>query len=96
MPSSAFEMTCPRCGAKITIRNGVADCPACDYRAKVVNLPGEVERCIEEQRRCRAYLDEHGFTAPPGEKAIDGGTAGAWAGLCDWTMEEAILRAAIQ
>lgn len=41
----------------------------------------EIERCIDEQRRCRDYLDG------PGEDK-----AGAWMGMTDWLMEEAILR----
>ena len=51
-----------------------------------------IARCIREQRRCLKYLREHGFIAPPGSNANDGGTAGAWAGLQDWLMEEVVLR----
>jgi hypothetical protein len=40
----------------------------------------EIARCVEEQARCKEYLDAHGHDA------------GAWMGLEDWTMEEAILR----
>lgn len=38
-------------------------------------------RCLHEQRRCRRYLRSGGPDA-----------AGAWMGLCDWAMEETILR----
>ncbi len=41
----------------------------------------DLDRCIAEQRACRDYLDG------PGEDK-----SGAWMGLTDWTMEEAILR----
>ena len=39
-----------------------------------------IARCIREQRRCAKYIRDNGFDA------------GAWQGICDWTMEEAILR----
>lgn len=39
-----------------------------------------LERCLAEQARCRDYLNG------PGDDKD-----GAWAGLCDWHMEEAIL-----
>lgn len=54
-----------------------------------------IARCIREQRACRRYLRAHGFSGPPGEKAIDGGTEGAWAGLCDLMMEEVLIRAGL-
>ena len=38
-------------------------------------------RILREQAACRAYLDGDGEDK-----------AGAWAGLCDWVMEETILR----
>lgn len=38
---SYYEMQCPCCGERIIIRDGRADCPSCDYRAKVEGLPGE-------------------------------------------------------
>ncbi len=36
--------------------------------------------CIAEQGRCKAHLDKHGHDD------------GAWQGVTDWLMEEAILR----
>ena len=45
------------------------------------DLSDEIQRCIDEQRVCRQYLDGGG---PDRD--------GAWAGLTDWQMEEAILR----
>ena len=54
-----------------------------------------IARCIREQRRCLRYLKAHGFTKPPGYQSVDGGTAAAWMGLCDWMMEEVLLRAGI-
>lgn len=41
----------------------------------------QLERCIDEQRKCKEYLDGDG----PDK-------AGAWRGLCDWLMEEAVIR----
>ena len=41
----------------------------------------ELNRCIQEQRACRAYLDGPG-------KDRDG----AWAGMRDWLMEECVIR----
>jgi hypothetical protein len=41
----------------------------------------EIERCISEQSSARAYLDSDG----PDK-------AGAWQGLCDWLMEETLIR----
>jgi hypothetical protein len=40
----------------------------------------EIIRCIDEQAECKAYLDAHGFHE------------GAWRGLCDWLMEETLVR----
>jgi len=39
-----------------------------------------LERCLDEQAQCRDYLDGDGDDKD-----------GAWAGVCDWHMEEAIL-----
>ena len=38
-------------------------------------------RCLREQAEARAYLDGEG----PDKD-------GAWRGLCDWLMEEALIR----
>ena len=44
----------------------------------------EIDRCIEEQRKAAAaFRDE---SLPADERA------GAWMGLCDWVLEETILR----
>lgn len=45
-----------------------------------MNLQYELARCIAEQREAKGYLDQHGFDA------------GAWLGLCDWLMEECLVR----
>lgn len=94
MRRSHYQIQCPRCNTTLTERDGVFDCE-CGYRARLevpTDTRREIARCIREQRRCAQYLRDHRFAGPPGESAIDGGTAGAWAGLCDWSMEEAILR----
>ena len=53
-------------------------------RGESPNLSDEARdlvHCLEEQRRCRAYLDGPGLDK-----------AGAWQGVCDWMMEECIIR----
>jgi hypothetical protein len=46
-----------------------------------MDLETDLARCLAEQAECRAYLDSDG----PDK-------AGAWRGLCDWLMEETLIR----
>jgi hypothetical protein len=39
-----------------------------------------LEICLRNQAACKAYLDGDGEDK-----------AGAWAGLCDWVMEECLI-----
>ena len=48
-------------------------------------MDSEIERCLAEQSSARAYLDSDG----PDK-------SGAWAGLCDWLMEECLIRAEME
>ena len=41
----------------------------------------DLARCIREQSECRSYLDGPGLDKD-----------GAWRGLCDWLMEETLIR----
>jgi hypothetical protein len=40
-----------------------------------------VAQCIQEQSECKAYLDGPGLDQD-----------GAWLGMCDWIMEECLIR----
>jgi hypothetical protein len=40
-----------------------------------------VDWCIREQAECKAYLDGPGLDQD-----------GAWRGMCDWVMEECLIR----
>lgn len=42
------------------------------------NLQRDLETCIRNQAECAAYRGPD--------------MAGAWAGLCDWVMEECLIR----
>jgi hypothetical protein len=41
----------------------------------------DLGRCIREQSECREYMDGTGLDQD-----------GAWRGLCDWLMEECLIR----
>lgn len=82
MRRSRYQIQCPRCNTTLTERDGVFDC-SCGYRARLevpTDTRREIARCIREQRRCAAHIRAHGFDI------------GAWMGITDFLMEEAILR----
>ena len=41
----------------------------------------DLAQCVREQSECKSYLDGPGLDKD-----------GAWRGLCDWLMEECLIR----